>query len=282
MDHNGLNVNSSRMRFILAGAFVAILSMSALASAQTEPDSDPGGTFFEHFVIAGGKIVYYILIPMSLLTVCRILELCIIIRRKKLVPEDISSQIATMAQKFGIKQLTTKLAEANDLVSTAVHRALVQASRPRADAPYIEHVASDTLHDCAMRLMRKVELCNIIGNVAPMVGLFGTVYGMIQAFGLLGISGGAPRHDQLAAKISIALVTTFWGLLIAIPALTVHGIFRTRIEALVSEAAVEIEAILHQLKPTILPDEQAKETASSFTRTRKRDTLGRYDNKAND
>ena len=70
---------------------------------------------------------------------------------------------------------------------------------------------------------------------------------MIKAFTILGSAGGQPRPDQLAEAISIALVTTFWGLLVAIPALFMHGFFRTRIESLVSEAALETEALLERL-----------------------------------
>ncbi len=205
-------------------------------------------TFLDQFVIAGGGIVYYVLIPMSVIAIYRIIELCCLIRRKRLVPPGIGNDIVSHGRKFAPARLISRLAKGNDLVSRALYRALSQPSRDNADKRHIEHIAVEGLHDSAMRLFRRAELCNIIGNVAPMVGLFGTVYGMIQAFSLLGISGGQPRPDELAARISVALVTTFWGLLIAIPSLTFHGIFRTRIETLVSEAALEIETVLYQLK----------------------------------
>ena len=81
-----------------------------------------------------------------------------------------------------------------------------------------------------------------------MVGLFGTVFGMIKLFNAIVQAGGQPQPAHLAGGISVALVTTFWGLFIAIPALTVHGIFRNRIEALVSEAATEAENIMPQIQ----------------------------------
>ena len=102
----------------------------------------------------------------------------------------------------------------------------------------------ESLQEQAMTLFRRIEWLNIIGNVSPMVGLFGTVLGIIKMFNSLALAGGQPHPSQLAGGISVALVTTFWGLLIAIPALTVHGFFQNRIETLVSEAAVEGETIL--------------------------------------
>ena len=80
-----------------------------------------------------------------------------------------------------------------------------------------------------------------------MVGLFGTVFGMIKLFNAIVISGGQPQPAQFAGGISVALVTTFWGLLIAIPALTVHSILRNRIESLTADAAEEVENILFEL-----------------------------------
>jgi biopolymer transport protein ExbB len=91
--------------------------------------------------------------------------------------------------------------------------------------------------------MRKIEWLSLIGSVSPMVGLFGTVFGMIELFNSVVMAGGQPQPAQLAEGISVALVTTFWGLLIAIPALAVHGIFRQKIETLASDAVVQLENI---------------------------------------
>jgi len=202
-----------------------------------------GDSFFDQFVVAGGRIVYYVLIPMSLIALYRIFELAYLVRRRRLVPEEAGRQIATAIQQFGLGSLVGRLSSRIDLVSRAMYRAVTQ-SQGHVNRDRLQDMAEEALHDEALRLLRKAELCNTIGNVAPMVGLFGTVYGMIQAFGVLAVAGGQPQSDELAAKISVALVTTFWGLLIAIPSLTVYGVVRTRLEALVSEATLQIEAVL--------------------------------------
>jgi biopolymer transport protein ExbB len=80
-----------------------------------------------------------------------------------------------------------------------------------------------------------------------MVGLFGTVFGMIRVFNGIVAAGGQSQPAQLAGGISVALVTTFWGLVIAIPALGIHGIFRNRIEILLSESTAEAEDVLPEI-----------------------------------
>ena len=87
----------------------------------------------------------------------------------------------------------------------------------------------------------------VLGSVAPMVGLFGTVYGMIRAFHTLVETSGVPDPAKLALGISVALVTTFWGLLVAIPALSVFAISRNRLDALAPECVLVADEVLRPL-----------------------------------
>ena len=89
------------------------------------------------------------------------------------------------------------------------------------------------------------------------MGLFGTVFGMIGAFNQLGQGAEGSRYQLLAGEISIALVTTFWGLLVGIPALFCYGVFQTRIEAFVSEAAMETDTLLARLLENKTPAAKA-------------------------
>jgi biopolymer transport protein ExbB len=235
-----------------AAAVVTIFAASAWAGelADALAPVSHTKTFFHQFVVAGGPIVWVILLPMSVITGYLAIDLCSSIRRRRLLPPGIGTRIATTARKLGTSQLGGKLSLSTDLVSRAVLGAIIRSKHSGSDQKDLHHLAAQALQEQGLGLLRKVEWCNVIGNVAPMVGLFGTVFGMIKAFNLLGISGGQPRPDQLAAAISIALITTFWGLLIAIPALAMGGIFRARAEALVGEAAIELETLLRQITLT--------------------------------
>ena len=204
-------------------------------------------TFYRQFFIAGGPIVWFILLPMSVIAVYLAIDLLFSTRRKRLLPVGIASDIATYAVLHGHKMLVTKLSGRTDLISRAILRAIEQGRQMGGSAQSIHQFAAEALQERGMQLMRKTQWCQIIGSVAPMVGLFGTVYGMIRAFNLLGQGTGGPRYEMLAEAISMALVTTFWGLLVAIPALFLYGIFQTRIEAIISEAAVETEAVLGRI-----------------------------------
>ena len=252
-DHHGKGAKALLAKIgIFAVAAVVIILVAASATAGGERAGDSGAsfggseTFFRQFVVSGGPIVWFVLLPMSVITLYLAIDLCFTIRRKKLLPDGVAAGIRKTAEKVGTVQMSVRIASAGDFVSKAISHVLIER-HGQVEAGQVRRLAAESLQQQSLALLRKVEWCNIIGNVAPMVGLFGTVFGMINAFNVLGISGGQPRPDQLAAAISVALVTTFWGLLVAIPALTVNGIFRARTESLVSEAAIEVENLLRRL-----------------------------------
>ncbi len=238
-------------------------------------------TFYSQFIIAGGPIVWFILLPMSVVMLYLAIVLCATITRKKLLPPNITVEIATNAAKFTPHRLTDSLSNAKDLVSSSLCQALTKAKLLNADPKQITLLAAESLQHRTLHMMRKAEACHTISNVAPMVGLFGTVFGMIRAFNLLSVSGSQPPPDQLAAAISIALITTFWGLLVAIPAYAIYGIFRTRIETIATEAAIEIQTLIRQITfppltekphpqpiPTIRPARQSpRRTAATQTKS---------------
>ena len=97
--------------------------------------------------------------------------------------------------------------------------------------------------------LRRIEYLNVLGQVSPMIGLFGTVYGMILAFQAIVATGGNADPVMLAGGISTALTTTFWGLVVAIPALAGYAIVRNRIDAHTTEATLAAEELLNHFRP---------------------------------
>lgn len=244
------------MALILLGLLAMIIAVRTI-DFSGRPVGEQ--TFFEQFIISGGPIVWFVLLPMSVIMVFLAFEHCFTIRRKRLLPVEIAKRIAETAAQNGLRQLPGRLAGGADFVSIAVSEAVKNSG---GDWGRLENRLGESFHEQALRLLRKIEWINIIGNVSPMVGLFGTVFGMIKLFNAIVIAGGQPQPSQLAAGISVALVTTFWGLFIAIPALAIHGVLRNRIETLTSEAALEAEKLLllisKDLKKKIQTGEQIR------------------------
>jgi biopolymer transport protein ExbB len=99
-----------------------------------------------------------------------------------------------------------------------------------------------------MKLEHRLSYIAMIGTIAPMVGLLGTVDGMIASFQVIATSETAPKPAELASGISTALVTTLVGLLIAIPAILAFNIMKNRIARLVLETGIVGENLMSRFE----------------------------------
>ncbi len=100
-----------------------------------------------------------------------------------------------------------------------------------------------------MKLEHRLSYMALIGTISPMVGLFGTVHGMIKSFqAITSASAGAPDPKKLAEGISTALFTTLLGLVIAIPAIMAFNILRNRLSRLVLEVGILSEGLMSRFE----------------------------------
>jgi biopolymer transport protein ExbB len=111
-----------------------------------------------------------------------------------------------------------------------------------------EQAMNDAAEEEVMVLENRLGYLGTIASVSPMIGLLGTVWGMIDAFSVIARTGGAAQASELAGGISTALVTTQIGLLIAIPALVLFELFKPRLARCILELNVQIEYILERFK----------------------------------
>jgi biopolymer transport protein ExbB len=261
----------------LAVVLMIIVAVSSIGSASETADKIETQSFLEQFIVAGGPIVWFVLLPMSLIMVSLAVEHSLTIRRKRLLPSDIGNRLVKQIREHGPAQFQEHIADQKDLITIAVAKSMTKGKN---DWFRMRSILTDSLQDQAMSLLRRIEWVNLIGNVSPMVGLFGTVFGMIKLFNAIVIAGGQPQPAQLAEGISVALVTTFWGLFIAIPALAIHSVFRNRIETLVNDAVVETENIMPQIRMILKqqlqpekPRQQIKEISGKSTAENKKSEL---------
>jgi biopolymer transport protein ExbB len=187
----------------------------------------------QHFVVDGGPITWFVLIPLSVVSIALILHYLITIRRGTQTPGTLAKSIVTFARQGLIRNIEEVTVDEDSMLARTAHAASTHiAGGPDAAMTAID----EAVEEHAGRLMRRIEYLNVIGNISPMIGLLGTVVGMIQAFTRIYAAGGSvPDASQLVGDIAFALVNTFWGLFIAIPGLTAFAFFRNRIDAYAAE-----------------------------------------------
>lgn len=100
----------------------------------------------------------------------------------------------------------------------------------------------------SMKLEHRLSYMALIGNLSPMIGLFGTVHGMISSFQVIAVSEATPKPAELAEGISTALFTTLIGLAVAIPAIAAYNLLRNRVARLLLEVGVNSENLLSRFE----------------------------------
>jgi len=221
--------------------FVMFLSSATNVVVATDGTGGGGNSYFQRFFLDGKAIVWFVLMPLSVVTFSLIVQYFLVIRRSKLLPPTL---INRMQQLENAKSALEELQQQDNFLSRTLVAGLALKDRDR-DAR--DHAMFEALEQQSTSMLRKIEWLNIIGNVAPMIGLFGTVWGMIEAFNRIVQAQGQPEPERLAGAISIALVTTLWGLFTAIPALAAYGSLRNRIDAITAETSVAAETLIGRI-----------------------------------
>lgn len=179
-------------------------------------------TYFEQ----GGWLMWPIALA-SVLALAIILERLWMLRRNRVLPSELVEKVEWAAQ------LSPQ--QADQLNDRGVLGALLaDALQAGADRPAREASLAGNSAAVVRSLERNLELLGVIAAVAPLIGLLGTVVGMIDVFGALMIHG-AGDASKLAGGIGQALVTTATGLVVAIPALIGHRLLLRRARDLLGE-----------------------------------------------
>ncbi|MFV0442057.1 MAG: MotA/TolQ/ExbB proton channel family protein [Planctomycetaceae bacterium] len=198
-------------------------------------------------LLAAGGAIGYLIIALSVAMVALIVEHLLSIRRSALMPPGIADQCRQLISAGQLTQAEQLCSEQPSFLGFIVSAGLQDASFGYES---VEKSTEDAAQEQAARLFRKIEYLSVIGTIAPMLGLMGTVWGMIQAFGEFARQAN-PQVAEFAPGISHALVTTLMGLCVAIPALAAFAIFRNRIDEYVAETALLAEHVLQPLKQSL-------------------------------
>jgi len=200
-------------------------------------------------LIQASGVIGYIIILLSLVAVALMIEYALSLRRIMLMPPKFAEEVLHLLVQ---SQSNTALQKCRDDPSALAQILYAGMSQYEFGWDAVEKRSEEAAAEQASRLYRKVEYLNVIGNIAPMLGLLGTVIGMVIAFQHMADSAGYGRADELAEGIYLALITTVEGLLVAIPCLAAHSFFANRIATLISETTFVAEQVLQPIKKNLL------------------------------
>ena len=178
---------------------------------------------------AAGWPIYFLL-AVSVIAVALIIERFMILRKEKIVPGGLLEKVLAAYQKQGVSEdMLEELSQDSPLGQVLASGLRNYKSSRDVMKDAIEEAGSAVAHE----LERFLTTLGTIATISPLMGLFGTVVGMIEIFGSQSPTGSNPQ--ELAHGISVALYNTGFGLVIAIPAMIFFRHFRGLVEGFVVE-----------------------------------------------
>lgn len=215
--------------------------------ADEEPATEKKAINLLHLLARGG----WFMVPLGLLSVVVVaisIERFIALRRDKVFPSRLVAKLGELGAEqggFDPREAYRLCQRYPSAASTVINAMLLKVGRPHSE---VEHAVIETSQREAERLHANVRWLSLAASVAPLVGLLGTVWGMIRAFyDSTQLEVGQNKAEALAEGIYTALITTLCGLVIAIPAAILAHYFEAKIASLFHK----IDELLFQLLPQI-------------------------------
>jgi biopolymer transport protein ExbB len=235
----------SKHGHVVAG-LIAVLFLGGY-SALAQPAAGAGSQQTMLKIVQQGiEVPTYFILAGSLVAISLVIEHFLTVRRAGISPAD---QVKRAKQQIELRNFRECLdgVRKSRTFFAQVMTAALQHGRHGFEA--MHETALEKSEELSGRMFRKAEYLNIIGNLGPLLGLLGTVWGMIRAFASLGAGGGQAGAGELASGISMALVNTLLGLGLAIVGIGFFGLCRNRIESLTVAATVEALDLLEYFRP---------------------------------
>ena len=219
----------------------------AQGSGETS-EAEPAGDGFFSIVFSGGwvgAIIVLLLLALSITAAYLVIEHLLTIRRSEIMPDGLGDEVRKLLSAGRIAEADQACRTKPSFLSFVLLNGIAEIE---GGWTAVEKAVEDATAEQSARLFRKIEYLSVIGNIAPMVGLLGTVTGMIFAFQRVAVTQGSAGAGDLAEGIYQALVTTVGGLIVAIPSLGAFAIFRNRVDQFVAEAAYMAQHVFTPLK----------------------------------
>jgi biopolymer transport protein ExbB len=232
------------------------------AVTSPEPSTTIANKSMWSFFLDGGPLMWPIL-GSSILLVIFVLERFVMLRRARVVsPLFVNKFLEQVRERNLSREAALELCEENGSAAARVFMgALKKWGRPAVE---VEQAVIDAGERVTHELRKYLRLFNGISSIAPLLGLLGTVLGMISSFNAIVTSNAMGRAELLAGGIGEALLTTAGGLFVAIPALMAYMFFQSRAEMLI----MDIDAAAQQLVD-IVSAEALEREASAKTSVKK-------------
>ena len=211
--------------------------------------AEGGESFLGWMIRASGPIGVAIAL-MSFYLVALVVKMFLDYRSTVAAPRELVSDVEDLLDKGKYNEAYNRLVEDESFLARVLAAGVRKLPAGMTQAHRAMELANE---DVTMQMEHRTTYLATVGTLGPMIGLVGTVYGMILAFRVIAQAGSSPQASDLAKGISTALFATLEGIAISIPAIYFYAMFRNRIARLSLEVGMTAEPLLEQFAPGVRP-----------------------------
>lgn len=226
--------------FVRLLAIAAPLLLAGSLLAQNAGGSEQGSVISEVFAYENAGLVGYLIVLMSIVALALIIENFMTIKREKLAPPDVLDELEALFDGENFQEAVELCEQEKNYLTNVVGAGLAKLGH---SFETMQTSLREMQTEESVKLFQKIGWLSLISALAPMMGLFGTVTGMFVTFSAIAAAGGSVSPAQLAGGIKMALITTIFGLTVAIPVGVAFYTLRNR----VIRTSTEINAITEDL-----------------------------------
>lgn len=236
--------------FLLCSPFIAF-AQEEPAEAPSVVEDITNNLDLQQIMESGGPILY-ILAAMSVVALALVFTFLVTLNRKRIAPEGFVREIELLLRNGDLKEARELSGKNRTPVAALATTALdyLERAGEDSDPELLRQVVEGEGIRQVSRLQAQITYLMDIGVIAPMVGLLGTVMGMLTSFSGVALNLAQARPQVLADGVSQALITTAAGLMVAIPAMICYSIFRGRLAKLTANlelvAADFVTTLVHR------------------------------------
>lgn len=209
------------------------MRLGVLLAAEGPAGGSSGGVSVQDLFLQSFDLFTIALLACSVLGVAVIVRCVLEIRPGRILPVETERTVRGLIREGRWDELSGFTARDGAFISRVLRAAL---TAPGGDKASMRDAAELAASEQCAGLFRRIEPLHVIGTLGPLLGLAGTVWGMVLAFSALGQAGGQASPVVLSAGIAKALFHTLLGLVLAIPALATFGVYRSVVDRVCNRA----------------------------------------------
>ena len=262
-----MSPRSRRLRAAVAATGVILLMFWLAEPSALAQDSGPltgaEATFFQLMWRRAG-VIELVIGGMSFYLIALVVWMAFHYRRPVAIPDDLVREVSDLLNQKRFSEAYQRLMLNTSFLARVLSAGVRKLPTGQASAYRSMELAND---DATMEMEHRTTYLATVGTLGPMIGLVGTVYGMILSFRVIASAGSSPQASELAKGISTALFATLEGIAISIPAIYFYALYRNRIARLSLEVSMTAESLLEQFSPGVRTPHPLATAATSMSQS---------------